>query len=221
LVARDHQRRRQPVAAGEVEIAGVVRGHGHDRAGPVAHQHIIGDVNRDAMPVDRVHRVRPGENARALAPLGHPVHIGDAPRLRHVGFHLGALRPGRHLVDQRVLRRKHHETHAEDGIHARREDPHLAGAALDGDIELDALGAPDPFALLRFDAFRPVDAVQPSSSLSAYSVILKNHCGRFFLTTGARSASTCRPRPPRSPEPSLRFRTSSPGASLRYASPRS
>ena len=43
---------------GELEVALVVRGHGHDRAGAVAHQHVVGDEDRDALVVRRVDRER-------------------------------------------------------------------------------------------------------------------------------------------------------------------
>ena len=44
---------RQVVLPGEVEVACVVAGHGHDRAGAVAHQHVVGDVDGH---VGAVHR---------------------------------------------------------------------------------------------------------------------------------------------------------------------
>ena len=40
--------------AGELVVALVVRGHGHDRPGPVLHQHVVGDEHRDLLAVDRV-----------------------------------------------------------------------------------------------------------------------------------------------------------------------
>ncbi len=38
---------RQPVLPGEVPVALVLAGHGHDRAGAVGHQHVVGDEERD------------------------------------------------------------------------------------------------------------------------------------------------------------------------------
>ena len=37
----------RPNALGEVPVALVLPGHGHDRAGAVAHQHVVGDEHRD------------------------------------------------------------------------------------------------------------------------------------------------------------------------------
>ena len=48
---------------GEFEIARVVRGHGHDRAGAVAHHHVIGDPDRNLLVVDRIDGVAAGEDA--------------------------------------------------------------------------------------------------------------------------------------------------------------
>ena len=39
---------------GELEVARVVRGHGHDRAGAVADQHVVGDPDRNRLAVDRI-----------------------------------------------------------------------------------------------------------------------------------------------------------------------
>ena len=54
---------RQPECPREFEVALVVAGHRHDRAGAVAHQHVVGDEDRDPLAVDRVDRVRAGEHA--------------------------------------------------------------------------------------------------------------------------------------------------------------
>ena len=59
----DHRPNRQPVCLCELAVALVVRGHGHDRARPVVHQHVVGDPDRDPLVVDRVHHVVAGEDA--------------------------------------------------------------------------------------------------------------------------------------------------------------
>ena len=50
----------------EGEVALVVRGHGHDRAGAVVHQDVVGDPDRDARVVHGVDRVEAGEDAGLL-----------------------------------------------------------------------------------------------------------------------------------------------------------
>ena len=45
---------RQVELGGEFQIARVMRRHGHDRAGAVAGENIIGDPDRDLFPVDRI-----------------------------------------------------------------------------------------------------------------------------------------------------------------------
>ena len=54
---------RQPVCRCEIPVPVVLRGHGHDRAGPVPHQDIVRQVDRDLFAVERVDRVGPRENA--------------------------------------------------------------------------------------------------------------------------------------------------------------
>ena len=50
----DHAPDRQVELRRERVVALVVRGHGHDRAGAVLHQHVVGDVHRQPLAVDRV-----------------------------------------------------------------------------------------------------------------------------------------------------------------------
>jgi len=48
---------------GELEVALVVGRHRHDGAFAVAHEHVVGDEDRDALAAHRVDRVRAGEDA--------------------------------------------------------------------------------------------------------------------------------------------------------------
>ena len=57
----DHDPHRQAVLPCEREVALVVRGHGHDRAGAVLHQHVRRGVDGHRLAVDRVHRVHAEE----------------------------------------------------------------------------------------------------------------------------------------------------------------
>ena len=48
---------RQAELLGELEVALVVRRHGHDRAGAVADEHVVGDPDRHRLAVHRIDRV--------------------------------------------------------------------------------------------------------------------------------------------------------------------
>src|SRR5208282_3910428 len=50
----------------KLEIAGVVGGDGHDRAGAIAHHYVIGDPDRDFLVVDRIEGVAAGEDTGFL-----------------------------------------------------------------------------------------------------------------------------------------------------------
>ena len=54
LAARDDLDDRQAELLGELPVAVVVRRNGHDRAGAVAHQHVVGNEDRDFLAVDRI-----------------------------------------------------------------------------------------------------------------------------------------------------------------------
>ena len=53
----------RPNCLRELEVALVVRRHRHDRAGAIAHQHIVGDPDRDRLVVDRVDRIGADKHA--------------------------------------------------------------------------------------------------------------------------------------------------------------
>ena len=85
---RDHPDDRQVERLGELEVALVVAGHGHDRAGAVAHQHVVGDPDRDRLAVDGIDRVGAGEHAGLVLGQVGAVEVALAPRpdrdtLRH------------------------------------------------------------------------------------------------------------------------------------------
>ena len=72
-----------------------------------------------------------------------------------------ALRVGGELADQGVLGRHDGIRHAEAGVGPGGEDPHGdVGLALDGEVELGALGAADPVALHRLGPLGPLEVVE-------------------------------------------------------------
>ncbi len=154
---------RQLVDEGEVEVALVFAGDGHDGARPVGAEHVVGEVQRDLGAVERVDGVGAGEDAPLLelALGGLPFHLRSvADPLDEFG-HLPLLGgAGRQRRDERVLRGQDDIRHAEDRVDPGGEDADLGVGALDGDVELHALGAADPVALHRLDPLRPVDRVE-------------------------------------------------------------
>ena len=138
-------------------------GHGHDGPGAVAHQHVVGHVDRHrSAPLNGLIGVGAGEDAALLQrPLGRlALDLGlDADPARRTRRPRSALVGGGELVDQRVLGRQHDVGHAEDGVGPGGEDPdrrRRRGPAT-GEVELGALGAADPVALHGLDPLRPVE----------------------------------------------------------------
>ena len=134
-----------------------MRGHGHDRAGAVCDQHVVGDPDRDLLSVHRVDR----EAARrdpGLVPLGgHALDLRLLARLLDVLAHSRPMLFGRDLLDERVLRRENHERRAEQRVGSRRVDAHhLVGKPVDREIDLGAHAPPDPVGLHDADLLRPL-----------------------------------------------------------------
>ena len=164
----------------EVPVAFVLGRHGHDGAGAVAHQDIVGDEHRDRLAVDRVRRVDTQIDARLLFVLltvdvGHLLDACAVGR-NGCGRGGGAGRPrrvdvvgvgvGDQGVDQRVLGCQHHVGGAEEGVGAGREDvdrgrrTRVTGGSIDRETDFGALRATDPVALHGLDRVRPVEQVE-------------------------------------------------------------
>ena len=101
----------------------VVRRHGHDRAGAVAHQHVVGDPDRDLLVVDRIDRVAAGEDAGLLLLQLRAFQLALLRRLRLDSVSTAArCCRRRDFLDERMLRREHHVGRAEQRVGPRRED---------------------------------------------------------------------------------------------------
>ena len=139
----------------ELEIPLVVRGHGHDRSGAVAHHDVVGDPDGDLFLIHRVDGVSSGEDAGLVLVEVAAVHVGLARAVIDVGGDGGLLPGGRDRGDERVLRREDHVSGSEKGVGPGREDSDLM--ALDVEVDLSALAFPDPVFLQQLDALGPVE----------------------------------------------------------------
>ena len=78
---------RELVLGGERPVALVLGGHGHDRSGPVAHEHVVGHVERDGIAGERIDDVASGEGAplaeRGVSPsVMRSMSVAAAARVR-------------------------------------------------------------------------------------------------------------------------------------------
>ncbi len=73
-------------------VALVVGGHGHDRAGAVLHEHVVGDPDREPVVVDRVRDEAPGGDAGLLLLGVGALGSRAACRVAHVVQHLLLVR---------------------------------------------------------------------------------------------------------------------------------
>ncbi len=143
LAARiDDRHDRQLELPGKLEIALVVRRHGHDRAGAVAGQHIVGDPDRHRLVVDRIDGIRAGEDAGLF--LGQSVRSRSLLRRR-----LARSRPSRvgvvrawSAARRADARRDDHVSCAEQRVGPGRVDPQHVVVGLRGKAALRAPALP-------------------------------------------------------------------------------
>ena len=161
LAAGDDLADGQAELARELVVARVVGGDGHDRAGPVLHEHVVGHVHGQALAVDRVDDVAAQEDAGLLA-------VGVAAILVALGQHVVDVLVDRLLLlgardepeDVGVLGGHDEERRAEERVRPRGEDRVVDPQLLVAEGDLRALRAPDPVALHRLDVRGPLDGVE-------------------------------------------------------------
>ena len=136
----------------EVEVALVVRGHGHDRAVAVVGEHVVGGPDRQALAVHRVHRISLEEHAglRAIGREAIDVALG-AHRVEVVAealSHLGGC-PADELGGELGVGRHDHERRAVERVGARREHADRLVTPFDLEVDVGAGRTADPVALHR------------------------------------------------------------------------
>ena len=161
LAAFDHTADGKLVGLREGEVALVVRRNGHDRAGAVLHQHVVGDVHRQRLAVDGVGDGAPERHARLrLAGVAAQLLVGGQRAVDVVGDCVLLTRPLRQAQDVGVLGRHDEERRTEQRVRPRREHRVVDLQLVAGEDDLRALRAPDPVALHRLDVLGPADRAE-------------------------------------------------------------
>ena len=158
VLGRDDAPDRQAVGRGEGEVALVVAGHGHDRAGAVVHQHVVGHPDRDLLAVDRVDDVAAGEDA-GLAGRSSPRSAAEA-RAAAAAYSRTAASSGRpsHQVPTSGCSGARTKKVAPKSVSGRVVKTGIScRAVLGAEDHPRALGAADPVALHGEHALGPVD----------------------------------------------------------------
>ena len=164
---------REAVLARELEVALVVPGNAHDRAGAVLDEHEVRDPDRHGLLRERIDRRPAGVEPFLLDLAGHPRRSDPAPgtAARCAG---SSSAPGAsaHCLDERMLGREQDEVGAVDRVDARGEDvdvvrlkpdatgisgrcPASAGPIGQREPHASAFGPPDPVPLHRQDLLGP------------------------------------------------------------------
>src|SRR5947208_6219328 len=145
--------------ARKLEVALVMSWDTHDGPGAVAHQHIVGNPDRNLFAVDRIGDVAPGKDTGLLLFRAHALDLGHMSCLVYVGIDLGLVFRRGDLLDPWMFRGQYKECHAVDCVRPRGEDRDLFTLAIDlrEEANLSPFAAPDPVALHGHGLFRPVD----------------------------------------------------------------
>jgi len=110
----------------EIVVAVIVRGHGHDRAGAVAHDDVVGDPDRNAGAVGGIERVGAGEYAGFFLGEVGALEVAFGRGFFLVVGDLFALLGCGESVGERVFGRDNHVGDAVDSVGARGENLEVA-----------------------------------------------------------------------------------------------
>ena len=160
----DHLANRQAVLVREFEIALVVAGHRHHRAGAVAHQHEIRDPYRHRLATERMD----DRQSRVVAFLFLRFQFGFRHAAVPASFDEGGefWIAGSRLHRQRMFGRHGNVGHAHQGVRSRGKNTQRRIPSGHGEIDLESLAAADPVALHRLDRIGPaVQGVQSVEQL--------------------------------------------------------
>ena len=145
---------------GEVQVALVVRGHGHNRTGTVVGQHVVGGPHGQLCAGQRVDRVAAGEHAGLLALGGLAIDIAQRLNVLAVLLQGGLLLGCHDLLGERRIRSNHDEGGTVQGVGAGSEHGEGFGGLILGRLNLEAhlstLGAANPIALHEQHAVGPL-----------------------------------------------------------------
>ena len=164
VIVQDDRHDGQIILAGELKIALVAAGNGHDGAGAVVGNDIIGNPHGDLLAVDGVHHIAARESTVLLeGTLGTLDGRDMLGVLDDLGDGILVLRTLDELVQAGVLGSQDKEGDTEERVGSRGEDGDLTLVALDrlaipvaqGKVDLGALGATDPVGLHLLDALGP------------------------------------------------------------------
>src|SRR5262249_45845644 len=157
---------RQVENLGEIPVALVLTGDGHDGRGAVGGQDVIGDPDRDFLLIYRIDRVGAGEDASLFLGQFGTLQIALAGGLGLVRLDGGFLLVRGDGINQGMLGGQHHVGGAEERIWARSKDADRSFGPSSGHgwgqrkIDFGTFALADPIALHLLDRFRPVHLLQ-------------------------------------------------------------
>ena len=156
---------RQVEFRGEIKVARIVGGNGHDGARAVADENVVGDPDRNLHVVDGIDRVGSREFAGLLLRVFRAGEIGLRAGDVDVFVNSGLAVRRRDFGDERMFGGEHHVGGAEQRVRTRRVDADRFVGIRDFEIDFRASGAADPVLLHFLRAFRPVQTVDAVEKL--------------------------------------------------------
>ena len=119
------------VSFGELPVALVFAGHGHHHACAIAHQHIVGQIQRHGPSVERVGEPCSSKNSAPFRrPLRrHPFYLAALGDFSHKSFHFCSLGIAGEFHHTRMLGRHHHECHPKRCVGPGGEDANTLAAS--------------------------------------------------------------------------------------------
>ena len=145
---------------GESIVAAVVRRNGHDRTGTVTGQHVIADIDRNLLAVERVDGIAACKLSAHAFGIGHTLPLRTFFCFGQVFLYGGFVFGSRQFLHQFMLGSQHHERDAEDGIGTRRKNFQLSVQSFQAEKHLGSFAPADPVALYLFERFTPLQAVE-------------------------------------------------------------
>ncbi len=145
---------------GELPVAGVVGRNGHDGAGSVGYEHIVGDPYRNPLAIDWVDGIAAAEYSGLVLGQVGSFQIRFTGGLLDIGLDSVSLGFGSKFLHQGMFWRYDHIGGAEQSVASGGIDFEAFRAVLEFENHAGPFAPANPVALHRLDGVRPIQTVQ-------------------------------------------------------------
>src|ERR1700693_839035 len=141
----------------KLKVALIMCWYAHNRSSTIAHQHIIGNPDRNMFTANRIGDITTCKDSCLLFLSAHAVNFGHLSCLIHISLDFSLVLRCRYLLYPGMFRSQHKECNAINGVRTCSENRNFFTLPIDlsKEANLCTFAAPDPVSLHGHCLIRP------------------------------------------------------------------